>query len=1420
MALVFPTNYSYKKREGVKPFSFTKIPKKTLGTFSVSLSFDLSGLRREDTGETIPKAQFTPEMKSVYQDLRNQRFYGLPPASEAPTISEYKGPSLPEPTLKERLGAMEEVTEKLRPVEKLRFPFAKEPTEIIKGLGPIKIVSGAVFRFLEAIPRATIQMVQNVKELQKLGKAEPLKISFDIDAGRLGFEEPEIKSTFRKMSDEFNRQNEINPPQSNADLARNSAIAALKEGLPDVLDLWIAGSQIELGAKIILKATKYDPILERSLSELGLPRDKAFTQADLINRTKVSMKASKTGVEYINAIKSGRYIASKIKVGGKGVPNLNKFFRKIQDVARDIVLPIEQAGMGFQVRPIALAPGLPGYERVAPIGFTIQKRVGSEITRKATMAKSVEIFAKSLTTKEIAKITAEKLTAKVVFDAISKEAIKGVPEAIKPEKGIIPKELEPLAKEARKYKSAGEFEKGIRKIATPLAEGLPRGIKDLTKEERALREQIVAPSIKETTPLLEAFGKFQGEKTTEEALKDFYTQALKPVKEVKKPVSKFLPAELVKKPAPFIRKRETTLLKDRIRNIVRGAREGRITTKQEIEATQTELLDILDKSNLELLDKAKFRKTIKNIQTEEQLKSELPEIKNRIVKLEQAELSRGIQSQISRELKYVKPVKVGQKRVAKYDYQTNKFLEGLRKDNKINQEQAQLKLNEIPTDGLSELDKIEARFLSLKANGAKASVLLHEQVLADIRNLKEIGETAKDDADFIKKIEKQEKVDEVLKGVNQQKRVLKKLGDVYISSIANLYSTINTIAGKKIADKYDYGSFQTNSQYSFSEQVDKVTNKAKKIYGLKNNRQLSNVFIGELAPTNWTIIDTTGLKTEINRFNLIDIYNAIKNDLIRERYNNAFGEEQVDALLQNLTEEDVKLADYLMDEVQRYRDILNQRSIETTGRDLGEVENYWPSTSEYEVDFYDDIRTQGETPSAMKGRAKSSKVFPRIDNAWLKFQKHIAQGEHVKTISKKYEELKNLFSNRIVKNTIKNKFGDESYTALIDHIETFSLNKRVQLLDIFSGAYSAALNNWVKAKIASPTVLARQLISSVYSVEKVGAKNFLKYQSEVVKNPAKTFNYMWKNIPFLRIRFKQGYSEALQDAIKGTSNLKVGMDSITKYVTFATRGGDITAILINGYPIVKTEMAKHGNMEKAIEEFQKFTEKTQQSGTRANMSRLQRERNAFARTFFRFKNTVNQLLRLQTDATVQFLNKQISAQKFATKTALYSIYTPMMYVLVGYLITQGFKKVFGTDDEEKEKSLLGNVLAQIIIQPYQALPLVDMAVENAYAEVRKRLTGKGYYFGGGLFSYPLLSDIETAWSKLKKKEPNASDFLRVFSLLQEPITGVPTETILRYYGYTQKKEEERKTYEQIKKGISTSKKSERKSYEEIKRGLK
>ncbi len=123
------------------------------------------------------------------------------------------------------------------------------------------------------------------------------------------------------------------------------------------------------------------------------------------------------------------------------------------------------------------------------------------------------------------------------------------------------------------------------------------------------------------------------------------------------------------------------------------------------------------------------------------------------------------------------------------------------------------------------------------------------------------------------------------------------------------------------------------------------------------------------------------------------------------------------------------------------------------------------------------MRVQGETPSALKERAKT-KVIPVPRNAWYKAQKHIAQAEHVRHLSREYETLKRLFNDRKVKHAVSDKFGEDIYGTLLDQIDNISLNKQTVRIDAISGWFRIAINNWVTAKIAlNPSTFVRQLMS-------------------------------------------------------------------------------------------------------------------------------------------------------------------------------------------------------------------------------------------------------------------------------------------------------------------------------------------------------
>lgn len=82
--------------------------------------------------------------------------------------------------------------------------------------------------------------------------------------------------------------------------------------------------------------------------------------------------------------------------------------------------------------------------------------------------------------------------------------------------------------------------------------------------------------------------------------------------------------------SPVIQKRESTLLKDRIRTLARGYREGAKLGKDGVYETQSELIDLIEESGMTKEDRAGFIRTIRNVQTDEQLQKALPELQERI----------------------------------------------------------------------------------------------------------------------------------------------------------------------------------------------------------------------------------------------------------------------------------------------------------------------------------------------------------------------------------------------------------------------------------------------------------------------------------------------------------------------------------------------------------------------------------------------------------------------------------------------------------------------------------------------------------------------------------------------------------------------------------------------------------------------
>lgn len=832
----------------------------------------------------------------------------------------------------------------------------------------------------------------------------------------------------------------------------------------------------------------------------------------------------------------------------------------------------------------------------------------------------------------------------------------------------------------------------------------------------------------------------------------------------------------------YTRSRETTRLKAKISAIKRGFRQGKKIAKEEVKAVQDIAIGIINNSDLETESKGKFISTIKNIQTVQQLLKALPDIESRIQKLVDTSIKNDITKKIKRALKFTKAVKQGTKSVGKYDYETNVFFNEIRGYYRLNQAEAMKLYEQLPNEYENHMDLIRRRFLSLQANGKKSSVELYRQVLEDIWFMKNMGENAKSEQDYMKKLARKdlvERASEIMATRKDDPKSIKtRIVNMYRQGFSNTYSMLNSIFGKDFAEEFDPEFYENQRETAIFEITRDTAQQGAEIFGYENFRDLQ-AELSRMMSEIYFIKDLgIGVSYQITKMDLLDIYNSLKNDLLRQRYYNAFGEDQIFALMEHLNVQEKMFADYMQEVAQSYREVLNQRKIETTGLDLGQVENYWMATSEHQSDIFDDYRVQGETPSAMKARVESEFVVPIPKNAWVKLMKHIAQAEHVKHLSRRYEVLKRLATDRKFKHEFKNKYGEDVYNTLLDQIENISLNKQTAKLDAITGLFGFMINNWVTAKVAlNPNVFAKQLISVGNYMENMPSGEWVKGFTKGLKNPKKTFKFMWDNAKFLEARFNRGYSEALTEALRGAESVNKNMGEWSRFLSSWVRAGDITAIVFGGYPVVQYHISQGKSVEEAVKIFENQTLKAQQSGLSSGLSQFQNSKNPLSRLFLAFKNTPTQYFRKNIDAIISYANGDISRKQLAKVIGIYSFIQPALYAFVGKAMLSMYVSlgdiIQGEEgDDEFFAESFDAILMQIAISPFSAMPIIEDLVEYALRTATDKPTWK-------IFSFPFFEDFEQGIKTLSKDDKGAIDFLEIIGSFVEPLTGAPIKTPTR-----------------------------------------
>jgi hypothetical protein len=840
-----------------------------------------------------------------------------------------------------------------------------------------------------------------------------------------------------------------------------------------------------------------------------------------------------------------------------------------------------------------------------------------------------------------------------------------------------------------------------------------------------------------------------------------------------------------------------------------------LKANEKYKQTVMEIIKNLD--FLQPTDKAKLTANILDVPSVNFLMHKIENIMDIAKTMEDVHLRRMLEIEIHKELQSTKNIKKNGRTVGKYDYKTNKLFEELRELDRLSTEQANdirlnaAKFSQAEDTGLSFKDKLINKFLSYKAGGRTYSdTELMKSIYDDILKVKLAGKCAKSEIDLNEKLDATKDIDELIEIVENKKDanfVLKG----YINIFGNVESTLNALFNKEIKERYGSELLyaETNAQAWQHQQKQKFEKEVAKIYGLPKwcwdkkileylaEKHTYPEIRRKYAPNSDEIIKTRIINRTLTKMDIIQAYIWSKNDILEKRLINQFGEETLSSMFDEMSSEDVKLAELLMSTAQSFYPLVNKAFINKYGLDLPKVSCYFPSTPERgsEVDLFNEYSSKSLGNGFTKSRAESEILPMDFHNPVATLYSHIDGVSKFVFMSDILDKMNLRFKDLDLKRVIINKFGDDVHKTLIQELANVTYKKEAPVFNGMNKILDNAISNWITGNIAvKPIVGLKQLLSANnYAVD----MPYLTWQKGFLKSIAdykNTIDYMMK-IPYLKARYEGNFSnEFLKQTIENSAfaTSKKLKDLCTIFVKI----GDIGAIIFGRKPYIDYLINEKGMSEdEAIKQFVLSTNRSQQSSAISSLSNFQvnMTRNPIGKLFIAFKNSPQQYVRMCADALISATNGDMTAKQCAKVIFQYAYVQPLLYTIA----TSGalFRFMFtGDDDDIKE-----DAISSIFNLNADALPIVGDIYKFA---IQKLLNQKALPQ-----STPLLGDIQTEINRLAKDGATAEDYLQAIGYLclhvglgynsramftmgsgvGDIFTGNPAKGSMKVFGYTDKR---------------------------------
>jgi len=738
-------------------------------------------------------------------------------------------------------------------------------------------------------------------------------------------------------------------------------------------------------------------------------------------------------------------------------------------------------------------------------------------------------------------------------------------------------------------------------------------------------------------------------------------------------------------------------------------KEGVRAAKRDVKTAQETLIKIIDDSNIRAEDKAKFIKTIKNVQTFAQLEKAAPKVQERVIDLLNAESLRKIKGTLNKELskKSIKVKRQAGKPVGKFEPDTQERLDMLSAFNSLTQEQAAEELNKRISENI--IDPLINKILSLKAQPANNDASDVAEILAEVRIIKEFG----------KAIAEQRK-----KGIDQR---AKELSDNYIelvdgdvqkdTAISAIFRGLNNTflaqsgawrqkikyairsKDKKATEDFlakvsltkESGEFEVGKQDQTRKFIDAVLKRT----GFKTEKQLLKKFqrdsqefvINDL----FTFSDGKRRRLKMTRSEarkrVMEFTDPLLFESMQEPKGNAYTEEIIQTIRDSLNDTDTQIMNAQLEFYDKYYDRINEKYKKIYGVNLPKIEFYSPIKREFageEVDeFLSGIQYRGGVaPSSLKSRKPNIRPISQQGDLDV-FYSHMNEMEYFIAFAESVIVLQKAFKGADIQKAISDSVGSDILGTINKDLDWFA-NKGVR--DSIAGEKmlrTLARNFSLSQLAAKPQIGLKQLTSLFAYAGDVKTADFVEGIAVFVSNPKKALKILNESNTFATrgISIDKDFQEMLND--KSFLNILGKNPTLTKYLMLPIRYGDKGAISIGGFAYYHALIKSGKTPEQALAAFDRKTSETQQSTNPDQMSELQRS-NGIVRLLTQFMSSPNALMRGEYEALLDGVRGRDSKAETAKKLLIFHIIIPSVFQLAA----NGFQ---WDNEDQLRASILGSL---------------------------------------------------------------------------------------------------------------------------------